>query len=468
VPSLLDDDVRDCLNGGIPLTFATCAVDGTPNVTYASHAHLVDARHIALSYQFFSKSRENILGNPRAAVALISPRSGSRYHLDLEYSHTESSGPIFESMKARLAGIASHSGMAGVFRLRGSDVYRVLNIERVHDGMGRPPTALCNRLRAVRAIAERMTHSESLVALFPQVLEDLDAHLGVRHAMLLVLDAPGRRLYTVASRGYPHSGVGSEIALGCGVIGVAAEQRTPIRISHLTSEYTYSRAVRESAERAGLGSQIETAIPFPGLADSRSQLAVPVTAGGELLGALYVESPEDLRFTHEDEDALVTVAAHVGLAALALRDQDGAAPLPAREPAASVREPGALVNEPAASAPAPAAATTASVLARHFPVDDSIFLNEDYLIKGVAGAIFAKLLREYTETGRTDFTNRELRLDPALKLPDLSDNLEARLVLLQRRLLERSPHVQIERTGRGRFRLKVGCRLSLVPAPASI
>jgi adenylate cyclase len=40
-------------------------------------------------------------------------------------------------------------------------------------------------------------------------------------------------------------------------------------------------------------------------------------------------------------------------------------------------------------------------------------------------------------------------------LPDLSDNLEARLVLLQRRLAENSPQLRIEKTGRGRFRLQV-------------
>jgi len=73
----------------------------------------------------------------------------------------------------------------------------------------------------------------------------------------------------------------------------------------------------------------------------------------------------------------------------------------------------------------------------------------------VAGAILCKLLREYSQRGRTEFCNRELRLDPAIRLPDLSDNLEARLVLLQRRLAENSPDLHIEKTGRGRFRLRV-------------
>ena len=43
----------------------------------------------------------------------------------------------------------------------------------------------------------------------------------------------------------------------------------------------------------------------------------------------------------------------------------------------------------------------------------------------------------------------------ALRLPDVADNLEARMLLLQRRLQENCPHPHIEKTGRGRFRLCV-------------
>jgi adenylate cyclase len=379
-------------------------------------------------------------------VLVTNPQTGARYRMALEYLRTETEGPLFENMKAKLAGIASHTGMVGVFRLRGADVYRVLDIAQLAGRVLPAQTPRRNLLASLRACSQVFTRCADLDDLLEDLLGALEAHLDVSHAMVLMLDAPGKRLYTVASRGYPQSGVGSEIALGCGVIGVAAEQRTPIRITHMTAEYSYGRAMRESAERDGLGARLETAIPLPGLADSRSQLAAPIVAGGVPLGVLYVESPQDLRFSYDDEDALVAVAAQLGMAVRALQEEAAAEDVP----------------RPAAPAPA---ARGAPLELRHYAADDSVFLGDDYLIKGVAGAILRRVVAEYLKHGRTEFSNRELRLDPSLHLPDLSDNLEARLVLLHRRLMERSGALRLEKCGRGRFRLVVDRPLRLVEVP---
>jgi hypothetical protein len=436
--------IRACLEGAVPSAVATCAPDGTPNVSILSQVHFVDDAHVALSFQFFNKTRENVLAHPRAAVLVIHPETAAQYRLELEYLRTATEGPLFESMKAKLAGIASHTGMSGVFKLLGSDVYRVLEIVAVPGNPLPAPPPRRNVLSALRLCAERMARFSDLGALFDDALATLAERFEIRHAMILVLDGTGQRLYTVASRGYEQSGVGSEIAMGCGVIGVAAAQRTPIRITHMTAEYSYGRAVRESVEREGLGG-LETAIPLPGLPDSHSQLAVPILGGGRLLGALYVESPEELRFGYDDEDALVAIAAQLGLAMQTAQAAD--------------------VHEESSSAAPGATPEGAPVLVRHFAADDSVFIGDDYLIKGVAGAIFRKLVHDYAAGRRTEFTNRELRLDPAIRLPDLGDNLEARLILLERRLAERSPFLRIEKTGRGRFRLRVARPVKLVETP---
>jgi hypothetical protein len=108
--------------------------------------------------------------------------------------------------------------------------------------------------------------------------------------------------------------------------------------------------------------------------------------------------------------------------------------------------------------PAPAPAT-APVQLRYFARDRSVFVDGDYLIKGVAGAIFWKLARRQAESGQADFTTRELRLAAdELGLPDVKDNVDVRLLLLQRRLAERDGPLRIQRTGRGRYRFEVGGR----------
>ncbi|MGE5622419.1 MAG: GAF domain-containing protein [Bacillota bacterium] len=438
------DAIRECLEGVIPGTIATAAADGTPNVALLSQVQFIDSDHIALSYQFFNKTRQNIMANPYAMLTVTNPLTAAQFRLSLHYLRTETSGPLFESMKAKLAGIASHTGMSGVFRLRGADIFHVLEIERVPGEELAAPPPQRNLLAALRACSERLNGCCDLERLLAETLACLDRQFGIRHAMVLMYDDPSARLYTVASRGYEASGVGSEIPLGHGVIGVAARERTPIRISHMTSEYSYSRAIRESAQHSGWAGALETEIPLPGLPESRSQLAVPITAAERLLGVLYVESPQDLRFTYDDEDALVSLASQLGMAIHLLQ---------------SAADSG---DEAPASAQAPGRIDGLPLTVRHYRENDSVFLGDDYLIKGVAGSIFWTLLRDYADRNRTEFTNRELRLDSRVRLPDVSGNLEARLILLGRRLAEREAPIRIEKTGRGRFRLCVNRPVQLL------
>lgn len=432
------DGLRDCLEGVVPAMLATCDAAGVPNVSLISQVHYVDPERVALSYQFFNKTRRNLLATRRASVGVVDPLTLAEYRLDLAYEATETDGPVFESMKAKLAGIASHAGMAGVFRLRGADVFRVVAIETVLPPAGLPPPAPRNLLSAVRRTCGDLAAVDDLGELFDRTLACLTRHFGIDHAMLLMLDDAAGRLYTVASTGYPRSGIGSEIGFGEGVVGVAARERAPIRIGNMTADQGYGAVIGE-------GEGARTEIPYPGLAAPESQIAVPVVSGGRLLGVIFAESAEPMRFRYEDEDALAIVADRLG-SLIRLVQQGGE-------------------QRPSAAAPPPAP-DARTVVVRHYPADDSVFLDHDYLIKGVAGAIFWKLVREHAG-GRVEFTNRELRLDPALKLPEHAENLEARLVLLERRLRERGGAIRIEKSGRGRFRLGVACALTLEQVDAA-
>ena len=69
-----------------------------PNVAYISQVFHADERHVALSFQFFNKTRRNILEHPRATVLLLHPVTAQFYRLHLRYLRTETGGPVFESM----------------------------------------------------------------------------------------------------------------------------------------------------------------------------------------------------------------------------------------------------------------------------------------------------------------------------------------------------------------------------------
>jgi predicted pyridoxine 5'-phosphate oxidase superfamily flavin-nucleotide-binding protein len=443
--------IRPCLEGAVPAVIATCARDGTPNVSYVSEVHYVDPRHVALSFQFFSKTRQNVLENPRATLVVAHPETATQYKLAVQYLRTESSGPLFECMKAKLAGIASHAGMTGVFRLRGADVYRVDSVAEIAGTRSHLVASTPVGLADVRAAMARLGAATDLSELIDALLDELQVRFGISHAMVLMHDPARDTLYSVASRGYRESGIGAEVRPGEGLIGTAALAGVPIRISHATSEFGYGRAMRDDAARRGAATGPDVEIAFPGLPESQSQIAVPMLAGTRLLGVLFAESPQTARFGYDEEDAFATLASHVGAMAAQLVE-------------CSEVEPEKLAS-PDQSLPLMAAAVGSTLRIRRYAENDSIFVDDEYLIKGVAGGILWRLLRCHAENGRSDYSNRELRLDPAIRLPDISENLEARLILLERRLEERCPALRIEKTGRGRFRFHVLRPVTLAEVP---
>jgi hypothetical protein len=186
---------------------------------------------------------------------------------------------------------------------------------------------------------------------------------------------------------------------------------------------------------------------LPGLARAESQVAAPAMVLGQLVGVLAIESETRLAFGVEDEALLAVVATLVASAI----EIDWA-----NERAATEASTGEVASRAAVAPPNPA-----TTRVRFFAVDGSTFLDGDYLIKGVAGRVLWVLLDHHAREGRTEFTNKEVRLDPSLELPEFRDNLESRLILLKRRLDERDAPIRIEKTGRGRFRLLVDGELRL-------
>ena len=300
-------------------------------------------------------------------------------------------------------------------------------------------------LAALADLMARLGRCRDLDDVLTTSLESLESLFHFHYSMFLMLDETGTSLYTIASHGYDRAGIGSEVLVGEGIIGAVASQCSPMRIGNLRHMIGYGQAILESTN-PGNGTP---EIALPGLPTVASQLAAPSMVVNRLIGVLAVESEQLGAFTTADED-LLTVIAHVIASAIELDRVAG------RTGPAPRAAPPTLLTQGAQGA-----RSTSAVTLRYFPTDGSTFMDGEYLIKGVAGRILWRLLSDHNEDGRTEFTNREVRLDRSLELPTYRDNLESRLVLLQRRLDERKAPVRIRKTGRGRFRLELESPLTL-------
>ena len=427
-------DLAACFEGVIPSILATASADGVPNISYLSHVEFVDDEHVALSNQFFSKTAANVQANNQAALLLVDPRDGEQHSLIVTFVRSFGDGALFEAMAAQLRASSAQIGMDDVMRLRGVDLYRVDRIDAVRS----PAIATAARtssadghLAAAATLASRIANAIDIEAIVDALLDGVRDGFGFSNMILLMKEPSGARLVTVGSRGYSFSGVGSEVAVGDAVIGTAAADQCAVRISDMSRVRRFGSAIRATSADENR----TRTISLPGLADAMSQMALPMIAAGHVRGVLFLESPERLAFSREVEAALSTVASQAA-AALALAESLGA------EPSLVTAEGnGALAGRPF------------NVV--HHSFDDSVFIDSDYVIKGVPGRLLVHLLRLHLREGRADFTNREMRLSDELRLPDLKDNLETRLLLLRRRLQEKASPIRLLQTGRGKLRLQL-------------
>lgn len=190
------------------------------------------------------------------------------------------------------------------------------------------------------------------------------------------------------------------MAIGEGVIGTAASTAQVICVPNLARSRVMQAALREQlAEEGPLGEEI----PLPGLPDAQSVAAVPIESQGAVTGVIYLESERAGTFGPQNQRLLRMVGRHLGAVLSGLGEE----------------------------------------------------------VEPAAGRILWKMLGERAASARAEFTNRELRLDESLGLPAGADNLEARLLMLRKRLAGGKFPIGLEPVGRGRLELRVDGRLGL-------
>lgn len=439
-------DLAPCFEGVIPSIIATAAADGTPNISYLSHVVRVDDDHVALSNQFFAKTAANIRANPYVTLILVDCFTGDQFLLDIRFVRSLDSGPLFDRISLQLKATSAQVGMSDIMRLKSADIFRVHGIEMVPSPVERGAEAGRCQSVSLPALAEAGRSIERQVevdGIIDSLLHSVTSILGHNNALVLIMDTHRDCLITTGSIGYQRSGLGSEVAKDDGLIGTAATSRQTIKVNDMSRLRRYGEAMTADAE---VSEDITQTIAFPELPMAMSQIAVPMVIRDVVVGVLFVESPERMAFRDEDGAALEILAgraAHALKASEYVAATEGLAPnLPIGQGVANGRD----------------------VRVVHHRLDDSIFVDGTYIVKGIAGALLRLMLEWHLNDGRSQFSNRELRLALAPRMPEIKDNLETRLLLLRRRLEEKQAPIQIARTGRGRLRMDATGPLILASA----
>lgn len=388
---------------------------------------------------FFGKTAANVRHNPFAAILLVDGRTGAQIRAETVFVRSEASGPLFDLVSAQLAASSAQVGLEGTMKLRAVDVFRVLTLSATPTlAPASPDEAGRLDLPDLARAAEAIGAAPDVAAAHDAALDAALALIGADAAMILMRDHPREALVAVVSRGYDRGVAGADMPFGEGVIGLAAARNHVIRIGDLGRV----RRLNTAIETASAQEDRSRRIFLPGLAGALSQMAVPLRIGAELGGVLFVESRRWLAFGPQQE-AGASIIARLLAAAMGAAEAGSASPAAAPPALPPRQQDGPLIR------------------VRHYGYDDSVFVDDAYIIKGVAGRILAFLIERYLDEGRDTFTNREIRLAPASRLPGYRENLETRLILLRRRLDEKSAPIRLVSAGRGRLRLVLDGRPTL-------
>jgi class 3 adenylate cyclase len=176
------------------------------------------------------------------------------------------------------------------------------------DQLNRDLARKSNEVRIIQQISSEITSTLDLDEVLAIVLRAMERVLGFQHSMVLLRDLAPAKLRVFASRGYDTSGVGAEVEVGHGVLGVVAERKRMMRIGNIGTSVAYLASIRARMEAAGDIAPGAATPTLPGLAKAQSQLALPLLVKDRLVGVLAVESPKPNAFDELDEILLTIIA----------------------------------------------------------------------------------------------------------------------------------------------------------------
>ena len=155
-------------------------------------------------------------------------------------------------------------------------------------------------IEIIERVASQISKTLNLDAIAKTMLVSMEEYFNFKHSMILLLDNTESVLKVIATHGYKDEGIGAEVNIGVGVIGMVAKKKKLMRMANLGAQKQYMQAIKQQI-KPSKDAAVDEEISLPGLKNAESQVAIPMLMEDELIGVFSVESEEVNIFDKSDE-----------------------------------------------------------------------------------------------------------------------------------------------------------------------
>ena len=155
-------------------------------------------------------------------------------------------------------------------------------------------------IEIIEKVASQIGKTLDLDAIAKTMLISMEEYFGFKHSMILLLDSSENVLKVIATHGYEVEGVGAEVRIGVGVIGMVAKKKKLMRMANIGAQKQYMQAIKLQIQ-SSQDTLAEDEISLPGLKNAESQVAIPMLMDDALIGVFSVESDQVNIFDNSDE-----------------------------------------------------------------------------------------------------------------------------------------------------------------------
>ena len=155
-------------------------------------------------------------------------------------------------------------------------------------------------IEIIERVASQISKTLNLDAIAKTMLISMEEYFDFKHSMILLLDSSESALKVIATHGYKEEGIGAEVKIGVGVIGIVAKKKKLMRMANLGAQKQYMQAIKQQIQPSE-DTVVADEISLPGLKNAESQVAIPMLMEDELIGVFSVESDQVNIFDKSDE-----------------------------------------------------------------------------------------------------------------------------------------------------------------------